>query len=305
MLNLHVTDETSPLKSVVLGIADGSGKIPKLEDAYDPKSREHIKAGTYPKEKDIAEELHHVEKVLQKYGVEVLRPKDIPNYNQIFTRDPAFVIDDKFVISNILPDREREIHGMDFIIEQIAPENVLRLSKKAHIEGGDVMLAGDYLFIGTYRGKDYSDYITARTNPQAVEELKNLFPHKKVKSFNLRKSNTNAHENALHLDCCFQPVGKDKAIIHKNGFLEEEEYNWLVDFYGKDNVFEISKQEMYDMNSNIFSISEEIVISDPTFTRLNSWLHEKGIKVEEVSYREIAKQEGLFRCTTLPLVREK
>jgi N-dimethylarginine dimethylaminohydrolase len=304
MLNLHVTDETSTLKTVVLGIADGSGKTPKLEDAYDPKSREHIKAGTYPEEVDIARELQNVEKALQKHGVVVLRPDDIPNYNQIFARDPAFVIGDKFVISNILPDRAREINGMDFIIDQIVPEKVLRLPEEAHVEGGDVILHGEYLFVGTYRGADYPDYITARTNPRAVEELKKLFPHKKLKSFNLRKSNTDARENALHLDCCFQPVGKNKAIIHKNGFLEEEEYNWLVDFFGKENLFEISKQEMYDMNSNIFSISEEVVISDPSFTRLNAWLRKKGISVEEVSYREIAKQEGLFRCTTLPLVRE-
>ena len=30
---------------------------------------------------------------------------------------------------------------------------------------------GDYIFIGTYRGKDYSDYITARTNIEAVKAI--------------------------------------------------------------------------------------------------------------------------------------
>lgn len=163
---------------------------------------------------------------------------------------------------------------------------------------------GDYIFVGTYRGEDYRDYITARTNPQAVAALQELFPHKIVKSFNLRKSNTDPKNNALHLDCCFQPVGKDKAIIHKNGFLEEQEYQWLVQNFGPENVFELTKEEMYQMNSNIFSISEEVVISDWSFTRLNCWLRKQGITVEEVSYREIAKQEGLLRCSTLPLERQ-
>ena len=138
----------------------------------------------------------------------------------------------------------------------------------------------------------------------AVIAIQELFPNKIVKSFELRKSNTNAKENALHLDCCFQPIGKNKAILHKNGFLIEKEYNWLVDFFGKENIFEITKDEMYNMNSNIFSISEDVIISEKNFTRLNTWLREQGFKVEEVPYAEIAKQEGLLRCSTMPLIRD-
>jgi len=163
---------------------------------------------------------------------------------------------------------------------------------------------GDYIFVGTYTGTDYPDYITARTNKEAVHYLAALFPKKKVVSFDLRKHNKDPRENALHLDCCFQPVGRDKAIIHKNGFLKEEEYAWLVNLFGKENLFEIDKEEMYNMNSNIFSISPDVVISEKNFTRLNNWLRGHGITVEEVPYAEIAKQEGLLRCTTLPLIRD-
>ena len=137
-----------------------------------------------------------------------------------------------------------------------------------------------------------------------MEAIQKLFPSKIVKSFELRKSNDNAKENALHLDCCFQPIGKDMAILHKNGFLIEEEYDWLVNYFGKENIFEISKDEMYEMNSNVFSISEDIIVSEKNFTRLNSWLEAKGFTVEKVPYSEIAKQEGLLRCSTLPLIRE-
>ncbi len=125
-----------------------------------------------------------------------------------------------------------------------------------------------------------------------------------MKAFELRKDNVNPKENALHLDCCFQPIGKDKAILHKNGFLAESEYEWLLNFFGSNNVFEITKEEMYQMNSNIFSISEEVIVSEKNFTRLNSWLRDQGFTVEEVSYSEIAKQEGLLRCSTMPLVRD-
>lgn len=304
MLKLNVKDETSQLKAVLLGTAESCGSTPKAEDCYDPKSKQHVLAGTYPLEKDMLVEIDAVAKVFEKYDVEVFRPKVIKNYNQIFSRDIAFVIEDKFIKSNILPDREREIEAIQHVIDLIAPENVITLPEEVHVEGGDVMPWGDYIFVGTYSGKDYPSYITARTNIDAVIALQELFPEKTVKSFELRKSNTDPKENALHLDCCFQPIGKDKAILHKNGFLVEEEYEWLHDFFGKENVFEITKEEMYNMNSNIFSISPDVVISEKNFTRLNTWLEEKGFTVEKVPYQEIAKQEGLLRCSTMPLIRE-
>ncbi|MGD1945724.1 MAG: dimethylarginine dimethylaminohydrolase family protein [Croceivirga sp.] len=304
MLNLHVFDETSPLKAVVLGTAQSCGPTPRPEDAYDPKSLEHILAGTYPKEVDMIKEMDAFAQVFRKYGVDLYRPSVIQDCNQIFSRDIAFVIEDKLFQANILPDREKEFEAIQQLLDTIAPHKIIRPPEEVHIEGGDVMPWHDYIFVGTYTGQDYADYITARTNKEAVEFLQEQFPHKKVKPFELRKSNTNAKENALHLDCCFQPVGKNKAIIHKNGFLVEEEYQWLVNFFGKDNVFEISADEMYQMFSNVFSISPEVVVSERNFTRLNSWLREQGFTVEEIPYAEIAKQEGLLRCSTMPLIRE-
>ncbi|MGM5470573.1 dimethylarginine dimethylaminohydrolase family protein [Flavobacteriaceae bacterium LMO-SS05] len=304
MLKLNIKNETSRLRAVVLGTAKSNGPVPRIEDAYDPKSIEHIKAGTYPIESDMVNEMETVAKVLEKYNVQVFRPEIIKDCNQVFARDIAFVIEDKFIKANILPDREQEIEAIHHVIEQIRPENVIKLPEECHVEGGDVMLWNDYIFVGTYSGNDYSNFITARTNMDAVIAIQEHFPNKTVKAFELRKSNTNAKENALHLDCCFQPVGKNKAILHKNGFLVEKEYQWLVDFFGKENIFEITKDEMYSMNSNIFSISEDVVISEQNFTRLNAWLRSHGFTVEEVPYAEIAKQEGLLRCSTMPLIRD-
>lgn len=304
MLKLNVTNETSRLRTVVLGTAKNIGPIPKIEDCYDPKSIEHILAGTYPKEDDMVLEMKALEAVFKKYNVEVFRPKVIKNYNQIFSRDIAFVIEDKFIKANILPDRDQEIEAIEHVLSQISEDKIIKLPEECHVEGGDVMPWYDYIFVGTYSGDDYPDHITARTNIDAVIALQELFPNKIVKSFELRKDNSNAKENALHLDCCFQPIGKGKAILHKNGFLIEKEYKWLVNFFGKENIFEIDKEEMYNMNSNIFSISEEVIISEKNFTRLNTWLREQYFIVEEVPYSEIAKQEGLLRCSTLPLIRD-
>jgi len=304
MLHLNVYDETSRLRSVLLGTSHSNGPIPKPKDAYDPKSLEHILAGTYPHEKDMIEEMEAFAAVFMKYGVEVYRPEIIADCNQIFSRDIAFVIEDKLIKANILPHREEEFQAILHVLEFIAIENILYPPEEVHIEGGDVMPWKDYIFIGTYTGHDYPDYITARTNWEGVEYIKKMFPHKKVKSFELRKCIVNPKENALHLDCCFQPIGHDKAIIHKNGFLIEEEYEWLVSHFGKENIFEITGDEMYHMFSNVFSISPDVIVSERNFTRLNNWLRDQGFTVEEIPYAQVSKQGGLLRCSTMPLVRD-
>jgi N-dimethylarginine dimethylaminohydrolase len=304
MLGLNIKNETSRLKLVVLGSAINNGPTPKAEEAYDPKSLEHILANTYPFEADMVVEMEAFNSVFQKYGVTVLRPEMIENYNQIFTRDIGFVIDDIFIKSNILPDRERELDAIQYVIDQINPAKVVRPPEEVHIEGGDVMLWNDYVFVGTYKGSDYASYVTARTNWQGVKFLKELFPNKIVKEFDLVKSRIEARDNALHLDCCFQPVGNDKGIIYKSGFREEADYIFLVDLFGKENLFHITRDEMYNMNSNVFSIDTNVVVSEKNFTRLNNWLRANGFVVEEIPYAEIAKQEGLLRCSTLPLIRD-
>lgn len=304
MLKLNVKNETSRLRAVVLGSAISNGPTPKVDEAYDPKSLEHILANTYPIEADMVVEMEAFNSVFQKYGVTVLRPEKIENYNQIFVRDIGFVIDDTFVKSNILPDRERELDAIQYVIDQMKPAKVVRPPEEVHIEGGDVMLWNDYIFVGTYKGSDYASYITARTNSQGVEFIKELFPNKIVKDFDLVKSRIEARDNALHLDCCFQPVGKDKGIIYKRGFREEADYMFLVNLFGKENLFHITREEMYNMNSNVFSIDTNVVVSEKNFTRLNNWLRGNGFIVEEIPYAEIAKQEGLLRCSTLPLIRD-
>ncbi|WP_315507192.1 arginine deiminase family protein [Capnocytophaga leadbetteri] len=304
MLKLRVTNETDRLKAVILGTAVSNGATPTLEEAYDPKSAEYIKAGTYPIEKDMVAEMDAFAAVLQKYGVQIYRPEIIRDCNQIFTRDIGFVIDDVFIKANILPDRQAEFQAIEYIVKQMNPDKVVTPPEEVHIEGGDVMPWNEHIFIGTYKGDDYKEQVTARTNMAGVAFIKKLFPHKKVKEFDLVKSKTEARDNALHLDCCFQPVGKDKAIIYKGGFRSEADYQYLVDIFGAENLFHIEREEMYEMNSNVFSISPEVVVSEKHFTRLNAWLRAQGFTVEEIPYSEISKQEGLLRCSTLPLLRD-
>jgi len=304
-MKLNINNETGRLKSVVLGQPVSMGADPTLEESYDAKSYHTIQQGVYPKEEDIINEMTDFEKVLKKYDVEVIRPDIIKDYNQVFARDVAFVIEDKMILSNLIPDRADEQEAYSKIFEQVEWRKIINLPDTAHIEGGDVIVWNDFLFIGTCFSEDYRNFKTARTNEYAIEILKEYFPKKRIIDLELKKNDTVPYEGILHLDCTFNPVGKDKCIIYKDGFVDESDYRLILDIFGEENCFHVTKEEMFDMNPNIFSISPEVVVSDAAFTRMNRHLQDVwNIKVEEIPYREISKMGGLLRCSTMPLVRE-
>jgi ddaH family protein len=304
-MKLKINNETGRLKSVVLGQPVSMGADPTLEESYDAKSYHTIQQGVYPKEEDIIHEMTEFEKVLKKYDVEVIRPDIIKDYNQVFARDVAFVIEDKMILSNLIPDRADEQEAYSKIFEQVEWRKIINLPDTAHIEGGDVIVWNDFLFIGTCFSEDYRNFKTARTNEYAIEILKEYFPKKRIIDLELKKNDTVPYEGILHLDCTFNPVGKDKCIIYKDGFVDESDYRLILDIFGEENCFHVTKEEMFEMNPNIFSISPEVVVSDAAFTRMNRHLQDVwNIKVEEIPYREISKMGGLLRCSTMPLVRE-
>ena len=291
-MQLHITSETGRLRAVVLGWPYSPGKTPTLEETFDSKSYESVLHGVYPVEEDIIREMTAFEKVLKKYDVDVFRPSPVANCNQVFSRDVGFVIDDKIIVSNIIPDRQEY-------------KQIYNLPEAVHVEGGDVILYKNYIFLGQYNFPDYSQVKTARTNRLAVDYLKMIFPERTIMPLNLLKSDTDPYQGILHLDCTFMPVGHDKAIIYRRGFMNPRDAQHLIDIFGEENVFEITTEEMYAMNSNVFSISENVVVVEEHFYRLIKHLRDKwGMTVETVPYREISKMGGLLRCSTLPLRRD-
>ena len=99
-----------------------------------------------------------------------MRPEIVNNCNQIFSRDIAFIVEDRLFISNILPARDKEIDAIQHILAQIPKENIHKIPEDVHVEGGDVIVHNEYLFVGFYDQPDYADYVTARTNAVTNED---------------------------------------------------------------------------------------------------------------------------------------
>lgn len=304
MIDIFVKNETGFLESVVLGIAESQGPVPSPEEAYDPKSKLFIERGEYPIESDMIQEMSGFEKVLKKYNVDVYRPINLKDVNQVFSRDISFVIGDRLIIPNILTDRKRELEAISFLIDQIDPSKILEMPDGSRAEGGDVMPWNEMLFIGYSEKEDFKNFVTARTNRAGVDFIRDNFENREVRAFELVKSDTDPLKNALHLDCCFQPIGTNQAILYPGGFKNASDVDFLRNYFGPENIIEITAQEMYMMFSNIFSISPEVIVSEKNFKRLNDELRRRGFTVEEIPYAEISKQEGLLRCSTMPLKRK-
>jgi N-dimethylarginine dimethylaminohydrolase len=124
------------------------GAPPNIQDVYDPSSKKHLLAGTFPKKEALQQALTDLEQVFLRYGVSVLRPENVADCNQIFARDLGFVVDDVFVRSNIIPHREKELAGLASLLAQIPASKQLVFPNKVHVEGGDVIVHNDYIYVG-------------------------------------------------------------------------------------------------------------------------------------------------------------
>ena len=112
----NIQDEWQPLEAVMVGIGAGMGPVPKLEDTYDPQSRKHVEQGTYPHESDVVRELDAFADALDAHGVQIKRPESL-GFNQVFARDIGVVIDDAFVLTSMVEDREQEQAGIMRMLE--------------------------------------------------------------------------------------------------------------------------------------------------------------------------------------------
>lgn len=322
LINISVSNETAPLKAVILGTARDLGTpflnyvdpkkwpsetAPEEDYITDPKSRYHLMNGTYPIEADLRRENDHFARILAKYNIKVYQPKTLPSTNQVFTRDIGFVIDNVFIKSNMgTVERQQEFFAIRDIVSHIADE-VWFPPQTVKVEGGDVMLLNDNIYVG--QAAEGSQGLRCdRTNPEAIEYLKKKFPSKSIIPVPLIKSDKIPTENCLHLDCAFQPIGDNEGcIIFIDGFENKDQAHQIMeDCGGESKAIKITAQQMYNMNSNIFSISPKVIVSgnnEAEFGEINTQLESRGFTVEKIPYSETSKMEGLLRCSTLPLRR--
>jgi N-dimethylarginine dimethylaminohydrolase len=220
--------------------------------------------------------------VLKENGVEVIYLGTKEGlYEQVFTRDIGFCLGDNLFVATMGNDvRKKE----ETVISNWLKQNQYRFDRMtSSIEGGDVIIDGKTIWVG----------ISDRTSKVAIQQLSNKLKDYHVHSLPLA-------EKILHLDCAFNVLSNDKAIIYSKA-LTKEDLQVLKKYY---ELIEITDEEQFNLATNVLSIGNEKIVSLAQNDRINHVLRENGFEVIEVDFSEIIKSGGSFRCCSMPLLRE-
>ncbi len=287
-MKIHVHSETGRLHSVILGIAHDRGAMNHVNN---PKHAEIAQRGDEPTEEVLIQQVEAFTHLLENHEVEVLRPENIPEQDQIFCRDIGFAIGDHFFLANMRKaNRQPEVDAIQLLLQSVA--KVHQAPPEVVMEGGDIIVWKDYVFVG----------LGERTNQAGLKYLQHMLRgEKEVIGLPVNVTNEGI-SNILHLDCAFQPVGDQYGLLYKAGFQSFPDA--IYDIFGPQNLIEVTQEEMYHMFPNVFSIHPELAVVEQSFDRLVVELKKRNIQTVKTPYAEVAKLGGLLRCSTCPLHRE-
>jgi N-dimethylarginine dimethylaminohydrolase len=277
MFNLKIKDEFSPLKAVIVGYGQA---VPQYNEYL--KNRYDWLANIQWDKELLLRQQENFFNVLKKYGVEVLLTdvdRDCPW--QMYTRDIGFVYQDKFIyfMRRELHEREFEFESIEKYFQGIDPARIIKI-KNGKVEGGDVLVDSDQLYIG----------LSDRTNEEGIQEIEKYFP---VKRLYLGK-------RVMHLDTRMTILPGKNLLIYPGAFTRPD-LEYLRERF---NFIEVTEEEALSLGTNVFIINPETIVVNKAHRRIQSELQQKGFKVEVVDYSEPIVLEGSFRCTTLPVWRE-
>lgn len=220
--------------------------------------------------------------LLREKGIEVILLPYFKKYaEQVFTRDIGFTLGGTVFVAEMASEIRR---GEENVLKEwLEDEGVSYYNFLGNrIEGGDVIIDRDAIFIG----------LSNRTNVDAADHLQDLLPQFKVHAIPFKAE-------YLHLDCVFNVVSQEIALVFKEA-LNNEEIQFLGSRY---DLIEVTKEEQFRLGTNVLAIGNNQVVSLPVNKDVNSKLRKKGFEVIEIDITEIIKSGGSFRCCTLPILR--
>jgi N-dimethylarginine dimethylaminohydrolase len=222
--------------------------------------------------------------ILKEHHIEVfLLPYHRKFPEQVFTRDIGFVIGETIFVADMASE-VRE--GEELVLQRwLEDEEISYYNIKRHrIEGGDVLIDQDRVYIG----------MSDRTNQAAIQHLQNLLYNR----FDV--IHIDFEDQYLHLDCVFNIVSKEVALVYPKAINKED----MKKIYDRYEIIEISEEEQFTLGTNVLSIGNKKIISLPNNKKVNEELSKRGFDIIEVDISEIIKSGGSFRCCTLPIERE-
>lgn len=234
-------------------------------------------------DRSLAMAQHHVfQDMLRNAGVEVIKLRPNKKYpEQVFTRDIGFTIGNHLFISEMANSIRQ---GEEKELANWMNEHAISYKKLTthSIEGGDVIIDGDRVFIG----------ISERTCMDAVQALQRELPDFEILPILF-------NPKYLHLDCVFNILSSKDALIFPDA-LHPKIMARLSSMY---HLIKVNEKEQFTMGTNVLSIGQNRVFSLPINQEVNHQLRQHGYQVLEIDFSEIIKSGGSFRCCSMPIAR--
>lgn len=320
---IFVESEFSPLRKVVLtqsefifpqasATNDDGSFLP--EESMDLYAHADIAGKNY---KDIfperqaqwENERDNLKKVLEKYNVEILKPRLLTDYEKevnkqygsgnFFARDPFFTIGTSVIEGSLrFFHRRNEILPIrDILLSETRNSNAFYISVPRpdiseglesetgpFLEGGDVLVLKDTVFVGNSGlASNHNGYLW----------LKSYLSH-----WNYEVIEVPLKKDILHLDCALSLVRNGLMIVCEDAFLKgipEPLKDW-------DKIF-VPYRDIAYLAINGLPINESTYILDPHFEYIAEQLRKHHITVEYVDFQISRSLGGSFRCSTQPLLR--
>lgn len=249
--------------------------------------------------------------VLERYGVLVHRPRALTaaekaaagadGYANFFARDPFFTVGRHVVEASMrFLHRRREVLPLrpvmlDHVypadctyvavpVPEVAAPDDPALGPGPFLEGGDVLVLGDRVFVGTSG---------LASNPLGIRWLdKLLTPH------GYTVETVRLHERMLHLDCALGLVREGLLIVCEEALpdgLPEALKDW--------DRITVDLERATLLATNGLPLGPDVYVTDPAFAFVGERVESFGVRVEYVDFSITRSLGGSFRCSTQPLLR--
>ena len=320
---VYVENEFAPLQKVVLTVSEfGFPKAIRSEELRflpdSDRESNNVNLGkdfaeVYPEQQQAWDlERTNFAAVLEKYGVEVLRPRQLTTiekefgaedgYANFFVRDPFFTIGNAVIEGSLrFLQRRNEILPIRDIFEaHVYPEDCLYVAAPRpavhdqadladwhgpFIEGGDVLVYGKKLFVGNSG---------LASNSLGIRWLSKL-----LKPNGYQVEEIRLHPDILHLDCALGLIREGLMVVCEEAFLDGIPAH--LRHWDKINV---SLTEAGQLATNGLPINPNVYVTDPVFKSIGDKLSLHGVHVEYVDFQISRSFGGSFRCSTQPLLRK-
>lgn len=317
---VYVESEFAPLRRVIVSQSQFTDSVMPVSQYYLPlenleASGAELRGGLVYLHPDkvvfdwMAREREELVTLLERYGVEVLRPRTLteeelglatnpegPTHGKglsnFFVRDPFIVIGNHVIEANFRKEYRRYealtardlFQGSASYVGLPVPD-ITDMEAGPFLEGGDVLVYHRKIFVGN------SGY---GSNSAGIQWLRDY-----MEPYGYEVEEVKLQGHILHLDCAMSLVREGLMIVCEESFAEgipETFRDW-------DRIL-VPKEDAERLAVNGMAINPDVYITDVEFRdTIGKELEARGIKVEYLDFLATRLSAGSVHCSAQPLLR--